>query len=108
MATGDTYYTSSTGIADTGDLIVDGTGAGTGAAEITELGGTGACDIYREVDTAGDGTWATSVLIGQVSANWHAQINELFCSSAQSVRLRINNTSGGPIAAYAGGVEVDN
>ena len=107
MAIGDTYYKSSTGIADNGDLIIDGSGAGTGAAEITELGGTGACDIYREVDTAGDGSWATSVLIGQLSNNWHSQVNELFCSDAANVRLRINNTSGGTINAFAGGVEAD-
>lgn len=106
MADGDPFTTSSTSVSDAGDVIVDGSGSSTGAIDITELGGTGDADIYREVDTAGDDTWATSVLIDQVTNQWHSQKNILVVSQAENVRLRINNTSGSAQDYYISGYEV--
>lgn len=107
MAVNDSYTKATDGLADAGDLIIDGSGAGTGAINITELGATGDCDVYREVDTAGDGTWAVSETIESPTGTWHSQGNDLLVSQTQNVRLRINNTSGGGIDVYAAGYEVD-
>lgn len=106
MAINDSYTKSVDGLAAGSDMIVDGSQAGTGALDITELGATGDCDIYREVDTAGDGTWASSVKIDGMTGEWHSQANQLLVSQSESVRLRINNTSGAALDVYASGYEV--
>jgi len=108
MTVNDSYAKATNGLANGGDFIVDGSGAGTGAVNVTELGGTADCDIYREVDTAGDGSWAVSVKIDDVTGNWHSQGNDILCSQSQNTRIRINNTSGGTIDVYSSGYEVDN
>lgn len=108
MAINDSYTNEADGLADTNSLTVDGSGAGTSAVNITELGATGACEVYREVDSAGDGTWAVSVQIESTSAGWHSQGNDLLASQSQNTRLRVKNVSGGAIDAYVSGYEVDN
>lgn len=107
MTVNDSFSTATDGLADGGDLIIDGSGAETGAVNITELAGSGACDIYREVDSAGDGSWAVSNLIDSKSGDWHSQGNNLRCSQSQASRLRISNTSGGTIDVQVAGYEVD-
>jgi len=107
MAVNDSYIKATDGLADGGDLIIDGSGAGTGAVNITELAATGDCSIKREVDTAGDGSWAVTVSIEDKTNTWHSQGNDLLCSQAQDTRLRINNTSGGTVDVFASGYEVD-
>lgn len=108
MAVNDTVVATATGVADAGDFIVDGgDAAGTGAAEIKELGGTGAADIYRETDPDGDATFEVSVLIDQVTDDWHSQGNDLTVSASENQRIRVNNTSGSPQDFYAVGFEVD-
>jgi hypothetical protein len=107
MAVNDTNVQTATGVADTNDFTVDGSGSGTGAVEIGEIGGTGGADIYREVDPDGNGTFEVSVLIDQVSNNWHTQINGLVVSSSENTRIRVNNTSSSSADYYAVGMEVD-
>lgn len=107
MGINDTVTAEATGVADGGDLIVDGSIAGIGAAQIIELGGTGSADIYREIDPDGDGTYEISQVIDTTTGTWHSQENELRVSSDDSVRLRINNTSGGTVDFFAIGLEVD-
>lgn len=107
MAVNDAFTKSTDGVADAGELIVDGSGAGTGSVQITELGGTGACEVYREVDSAGDGSWAVSIQMDSTTGTWHSQLNELLCSQSQDTRLRLVNVSGGAIDLYATGYEVD-
>lgn len=107
MAVNDSYAKSADSLADAGELVVDGSGAETGAVNITELGGGGACSVYRETDPAGDGSWAVSVLMDDTGNNWHSQLNGLVCSQSQSVRVRVVNESGGAIDVYAAGYEVD-
>ena len=106
MAVNDSYSNSADGLADTGTLIVDGSAAGTGAVEITELGGTGACEVYRETDPNADGTFEVSVLIDSPSGTWHSQLNQLLASQTQDIRLKITNVSGGTIDVFASGYEV--
>jgi len=106
MADGDPFVASSTGVADGNDFIIDGSSSSTGAIDLTELGGTGGCDVYREIDTATDGTWATSVNIEQTSGTWHSQKNVLTVSQSGNTRIRINNTSGNAADFYVAGYEV--
>jgi hypothetical protein len=107
MTRNDPFVSTETGVADGGDAIVDGSSAGTGAAEVTELGGSGGVTIYREIDPNGDGTFEISEQLDQTSGLWHTQLNELLVSQSKNVRLRINNISGGTIDVYGIGVEVD-
>jgi hypothetical protein len=107
MAVNDTNVQSATGVSNGSDFTVDGSGSGTGAVEIGEIGGTGGADIYREVDPDDDSTYEVSVLIDQVSTNWHTQINGLVVSSSENTRIRVNNTSGSSADFYAVGMEVD-
>ena len=107
MAVNDSYAKSTDGLGDTNDLIIDGSGAGTGAVNITELGATGEMDVYREVDSAGDGSWAVSVKIDNIIGTWHSQGNNLLAAQSEDIRLRLNNVSGGSIDVFAAGYEVD-
>ena len=107
MAVNDSFAKAADDVSDAGDLIVDGSGAGTSAVLVTEMGATGDCDIYREVDTAGDGSWAVSVKIETLETTWHTQGNDLLCSVSKDIRLRISNVSGGSIDIYTSGYEVD-
>jgi len=106
MARQDPITISVTDLLDGSDLIIDGSTAATGAIDVFELFGTGGCDVFREVDTNGDGTFDVSVVIEQPTANWHSQDNRLTVSQAESTRLRINNTSGGAADFGATGFEV--
>lgn len=108
MAVNDSYAKATDALADGSDLIVDGSGSDTGAINITEIGATAGVDVYREVDTANDGSWAASTKIDTASGQFHSQGNDFLVSQAQNIRLRINNTSGSTIDVYAAGYEVDN
>jgi len=108
MAVNDAFASGSDALANGGDLIIDGSGAGTGAVEIQEVFGTGAADVYREIDTAGDGSWAVSVKIDSFNSGFHGQLNAVLCSGSQNIRLRINNTLGGTDDYGAAGMEVSN
>lgn len=107
MAVNDTFHQTGDGVADSGDFIIDGSGAETGAAEVFEIGGTGAATIYKETDVDGDGSWSLSVEVDSISGTWHSQLNQLVVSQSNDHRLRIRNTSGGSADYYATGMEVD-
>lgn len=107
MAVNDAFHKTGVSVADTGDFIIDGSAAGTGAAEVFELGGDAGADIYRESDPGGDGTYEVSVLIDSKTGVWHSQLNQFVVSQSNNHRLRINNTSGGGANYFATGMEVD-
>jgi len=109
MAQGDRVVVASTGVADASSVTLDGSESSTNAVDVTELAGTGSADIYREVDTAGDDSWAASFLIDQVTGNWHSQKDILHASntsSTEDVRIRVENTSGGAADFMIFGYEV--
>jgi hypothetical protein len=108
MAVNDSYVQTVSGLADAGDLIVDGSATGTGAANVTELFGGDACEVFREVDTNGDGTFNVSETVDTLSSGFHSQNNNLLVSQSQNTRLRIRNKSGGPADFGVVGYEVDN
>lgn len=107
MAINDSFEADATGVADSGEFIITGSGSETGAAEVFELGGSGAAEIYREVDIDSDGTWEVSVLIDSTTEQWHSQKNQLVVSQSKNVRIRVVNTSGQTANFFATGMEVD-
>lgn len=114
MAINDSYTKAEAGVPDAASLIIDGTETETGAAEITELGGTGDAEVYREVDVNNDGDYDISVRIADpndpdvpTADIWHSQDNNLTVSDKNNLRLRIENISGVGADFYATGFEVD-
>lgn len=107
MAVNDAYAKATDALADQSELIIDGSGSGTGAINITELAGTGTTVVYREVDTANNGTWAVSSQIDNPAGTWHSQKNDLLVSQSQNVRIRLKNDSGSTIDIAVFGYEVD-
>jgi len=107
MTVNDVFHVDETGVADGGEVTIDGSSAGTGAAEVFELGGTGAAELYKESDPDGDGVFEVSVQIDVIGAEWHSQLNQLVVSQTNNVRLRIVNSSGGSADYYGTGMEVD-
>lgn len=114
MAINDSFVAAESGIANGGSLTVEGVDSGTGAVEITELGGTGDAEVYKEVDTNADGSYDVSILIADpndpdvpTSGIWHTQDNNLTISASNNMRLRVANISGGSVDFFATGFEVD-
>jgi len=107
MAVNDRIVQTETGLADSSDFVIDGSNLGTGAGVITELGGGGGADIYREVDVDGDGNFEVSEKIDARSGTWHSKKNRLTISDANNARLKITNTHGSSKDFYALGYEVD-
>lgn len=107
MGINDTFQKSTVGLADTNEFIVDGSSSGTGTVRITEIAGTGAADIYREVDTNDDGSWAYRSKVDTTTGEFHSQLNGLRVSQSNNLRLVVKNVSGGQNDFTAVGYEVD-
>lgn len=108
MAINDRYTDSESGLADNGDFIINASGTDTGVVQITELGGTGDADVYREVDEGQTGTFEVSVLVDSPENEWHSQDNNLWIGddgTGNEVRIRVTNTSGANQEYYAVGFE---
>ena len=106
MGVGDVFHDTANSLASAGDFIIEGADAATGAAEVGELGGSGAAEIYKESDPDGDGTFEVSILIQSFTGTWHTQQNGLVVSASNRTRLRVSNTSGAAADYYATGMEV--
>lgn len=108
MAVNDSFADANAGLADATDWIIDGSGSGTGAVNITELQGGGDAEVYREYDPDGDGTFEVRLQVDAPTGPWHSQGNDLLVSTSQNVRLVIRNVSGGTADYSVVGFEVDN
>lgn len=108
MAINSTQVFDASSIANGNSFTIDGSESGTGSVIITEMGGSGSADIYRETDATNDGTYAVSVKMDSLTGDWHTQLNNIVVSANNGVRLRITNTSGGSAAYFAVGKETDN
>lgn len=108
MTVNDAFAAANTGLADATDWIIDGSGSGTGAVNITELSGGGDAEVYREYDPNGDGTFQVRLQIEAASGQWHSQGNDLLVSTAANVRLVVRNISGSAADYAVAGYEVDN
>lgn len=98
-----------------GTLVIDGSGAETGAIEVTELGATVDAEVRKETDIDNDGTFEVSVTVADPNSSdnpttgvWHTQDNNLTVSQSQNHRLVVENISGGQGQFYYSGFEVDN
>ena len=108
MAVNDAFAAAGTAVADTNSFTADGSSGGTGAAEIQQVIGDAACEIYLEMDPDGDSTFEVSVLIDSFSGGFHSQLNAILVSSSQNVRIRVKNTSGSSANFAVIGLEVNN
>lgn len=107
MGVNDSFKSGDDALGDGGDLTVSGATADTGAVIITEIGGEGAADIFREIDVDGDGTFEITVQVDNPGGEFHSQLNNLVVGDAVNARLRINNTSGNQNGYYVIGKETD-
>lgn len=107
MAAGDFYDDFEEDLANSGDFLIDPADAATGAIEVHTIVAGGAADVFFEVDPDGDGTFEISENIFSVVAGDFLQQNKIELKAASNMRLRINNTSGGPADFVATGVEVE-
>jgi hypothetical protein len=106
MAAGDFFKAAGADVADSGQLIVDGSSGTTGAVEIHSIAHGGDCDVYLEEDSNADGTFETSILLDSFAGEGVSQQNKLEVNSGTGARLRIDNTSGGSADYYVTGIEV--
>lgn len=108
MAVNDSFAKSVDGLADAGTLIIDASGSGTGAVNITEVAGTASADVDKEYDPDGDTTYEVTTLIESTTGGFHSQGNNLIVSQSENTRLVITNTSGGTADFAVSGYEIDN
>jgi len=87
-------------------IVVDGSGTETGAAELFEFGGGGTARVYRETDTNGDGTYDVTVWIDEPTDEWHSQKNQLVVSQSSNHILRIVNVGDAEADYFVTGMEV--
>lgn len=116
MALNDRYTATADALADGSDFVITASGTDTGVVELTEIAGTGDCDVFLEVDDGQDGTFNISIQIGspsnatyETSGNWRIQAPEHWVGNdgtTNETRIRVNNISGGAIDATAIGFEV--
>jgi len=106
MAIGDFFSKTEAGVANGSDMLVDGSTSSTGAVEIHTVATSGAADVFKEIDTTGDGTYDVSITIDSQTEAIHSQKNKIEVSNTDDMRLRINNTSGSAIDVHVTGIEV--
>jgi hypothetical protein len=116
MALNDRFTQSVDGLAASSDFTITATGTDTGVVELTEIAGTGDCNVFLEVDEGQDGTFNVSIQIGspsnatyETAGDWRIQAPEHWVGNdgtTNETRIRVNNVSGGAIDATAIGFEV--
>lgn len=104
----DTIVRASTGVANGDSFVVDAQRVEGDNARITEVGGTGNVDIYREVDVDNDGNYEISQVIqSETAGSFHSQDADMVIAEHYDVRLRFQNTSGSAQDYWAVGYETD-
>jgi hypothetical protein len=106
MPAGDFFTAYSADVASGSDFIVDGSTGGTGAVTVQSIAYGGDCDVFLEIDSAGDSSWAVSIPVDSFTGPGYSQQNKIELNSADNMRLRINNTSGGAADFAVTGVEI--
>jgi len=106
MAIGDFFSKTEADVANGSDMIVDASTSATGAVEIHTIATSGSADVFKEVDTTGNGTYDVSITLDSQTEAFHSQKNKIEVSNTDDMRLRINNTSGSPIDVHVTGIEV--
>lgn len=104
MSVYDRFTDSASDLASGNDFLVTASGTDTGVVEITELGGTGDAEVYREIDEGQTGTFEISNQIAgpafaepnQTTGEWHSQTNRLWIGNDGTnteSRIKITNVS---------------
>lgn len=106
MALNDFFKAQKKDVAVDGELVIDGSGSGTGGVEIHEMFTSGGVDVYKEVDTNDDGNFDLSVLIDSQSSAFHSQGNQIEISESENVRIRLVNNVSENIDVAVNGIEV--
>lgn len=106
MALNDFFKAQKKDVAVDGELVIDGSGSGTGGVEIHEIFTSSGADVYKEVDTTGDGNFDISVLIESQNSSFHSQGNQIEISENENVRIRLVNNSSVSVDFAVNGIEV--
>lgn len=105
MSQGDFFSRSAT-IPPNGEFVVDGSTSETGAVEIHTIIASAAQQVFKEVDTNGDGTYDLSVTIADTGNPLHTQKNKVEVSNESDIRLRVKDKSGTAQGVHVTGIEV--
>jgi hypothetical protein len=105
MAQGD-FFTKSGVVSANGELVIDGSTAGTGAVELHTFATESGAAVTKEVDVDGDGTFEIQIELVASAGTLHSQKNKIEVSSTNDMRVRIVDTSGGLEGVHVTGIEV--
>lgn len=108
MGLNDFFRQSKQGLNNGGELVIDGSRSETGAVEIHEVYASGATEIFKEIDTNGNGSFDFSVLIESRDSQFHSQKNQIEVSQSRDVRIKIVNTGKSSIDCAVNGMEISN
>jgi len=104
---GNNFFTETVSqIPSGGSAVLDTGSSATGAAEIHTIATTGAFDLFKDVDTTGNGSFDVEVLVSSQGGSTHSQKNKIEVSDDAGLRLRAVNTSDSAIDIHITGVEV--
>ena len=106
MTNGNFFSKTTTGVADGNSFSIDGSSSSTNAVEVHTFAVTAGCKVYKEIDTTTDGTYDASFLVESKDEQFHSQKNKIEVSVSKNMRLRFENTSGGPADYHVTGIEV--
>jgi len=106
MAQGDFF--EKTEVVEGGDsLVVDGSGASTGAVELHTFASEGAVRVQKESDVDGDGVYDVSAEIEDTEDAIHSQKNKIEVSSSKNMRVRVENKEEDSRGIHITGIEVN-
>jgi len=105
MAQGD-FFTKSGVVSASGEFVIDGSTAETGAVELHTFATEGAATVFKDVDVNNDGTFEINIEVVAQAAPLHSQKNKIEVSSTKNVRVRIEDRSGEANGMHVTGIEV--
>jgi len=105
MTTGD-FFTKSDTVSANSELIIDGSGAETGAVELHTLATEQAATVFKDVDVDGDGTFEIQIEVEAQDGALHSQKNKIEVSSTKNMRVRIVDAAGSAQGMHVTGIEV--
>lgn len=106
MANNETVTEFAANVADNGEITIEGSDAETGEVSVMDLGASGDCEVYRDFDPDGDGSWAASDQlagptddVNPTTGDWNSTGNDLRASveGDTETRIRMVNVSGGTL-----------
>jgi hypothetical protein len=105
MAQGD-FFTKSAVVSANGELVIDGSTAGTGAVELHTFATEDTANVFKEVDVDDDGNFEIQIEIASQNDGLHSQKNKIEVSSTSNMRVKILETGGVSQGMHVTGIEV--